>query len=133
MLNEDLIDNIEVIKLKQTINAFKKYDDERKKYISKLEIEIGELKSYIEEIESDLGIEKLRTKVKNQAKQLHELNQMIHLSRMTKGRVKELEYVTKDQLYSEIKKLKGDLLRERNSNEQLWSIIAKYRNKFGEI
>ena len=70
-----------------------KDDDERKKYISKLEIEIGELKSYIEEIESDLGIEKLRTKVKNQAKQLHELNQMIHLSRMTKGRVKELEYV----------------------------------------
>ena len=133
MLNEDLIDNIEVVKLKQTINAFKKYDDERKKYISKLEIEIGELKSYIEEIESDLGIENLRAKVKNQAEQLHKLNQMIHLSRMTKRRVKELEYVTKDQLYSEINKLKGDLLRERNSNEQLWSIISKYRNKFGEI
>ena len=133
MLNEDLIDNIEVVKLKQTINAFKKYDDERKKYISKLETKIGQLESYINELEADKDTQGLRRKIKNQAEQLHTLNQMIHLSKITKEKKLKLEYVTKDQLSSEIKKLKSDLLRERSSNDILWNKLAKYRNKFGEI
>ena len=133
MMNENLVDNPEIVKLKITIAAFKKYDSERKEYVSKLETKIGQLESYIDELEADKDIQGLRRKIKNQSEQLRILNQKIHFAQLEQNRLVELEYVTKDQLSSEIKKLKGDLLRERNSNDKLWSIIAKYRNKYGEI
>ena len=72
MLNKELIDpkDITIAKLKQTIEDFKKYDSERKKYYASLEIEVGKLKAYIEELESEKGVENLRKKLKKQQQQL---------------------------------------------------------------
>lgn len=72
MLNEELIPDLEKAKLKltiqqlqKTIQAFKEYDKERKKYYSDRLIELGELKSYIEELEDkDSTIPKLKRQVK---------------------------------------------------------------------
>lgn len=55
MLNEDLMseNQKETLKLKLTIEHFKKYDKERKEYYKQSMIELGQLRSFVEELESD--------------------------------------------------------------------------------
>ena len=68
MLNETLMDNPEVNRLKIIISKFKEYDKERKEYYANALIELGQLKSYVEELEEseDIKIVKLRRKIKAQ-------------------------------------------------------------------
>ena len=89
MLNEELFfdkKDLEIAKLKQSIDRFKKYDKNRnqnhKKEVSELKIEIGKLKSYIEELESNKDLEKLRTKIKNQKEVILSLERKIHCSKL---------------------------------------------------
>lgn len=140
MLNEDLFfdkKDLEIAKLKQTIERFKKYDKNRnqnyKKEISELKIEIGKLKSYIEELESNKDIEKLKTKIKNQKEVILSLERKVHCSKLEESRLLELEMLTKDSLSNQIKSLKTKLDKQRKNNFELLSFLVKYRNKFGEI
>lgn len=140
MLNEELFfdkKDLEIAKLKQLIDRFKKYDKNRnknhKKEISELKIEIGKLKSYIEELESDKDLEKLKTRIKNQKEVILSLERKIHCSKLEESRLLELEMLTKDSLSNQIKSLKTRLEKQRKNNSELLSLLAKYRNKFGEI
>jgi hypothetical protein len=133
MFNEILMDNPEVVRLKLTIDSFKKYDNERKEYISNLEFRIGQLESYIEELEDDRDIQSLIEKNKIKDEQIKILNKKIRFSKIDEDTKLILETVSKDCLLNEIKGLKRALTTVRSSNEKLWSIIAKYRNKFGEL
>lgn len=140
MLNEELFfdkKDLEIAKLKQTIDRFKKYDKNRnqnhKKEISELKIEIGKLKSYIEELESDKDLEKLKTKIKNQKEVILSLERKIHCSKLEESRLLELEMLTKESLSNQIKSLKTRLEKQTKNNSELLSLLAKYHNKFGEI
>lgn len=133
MLNKNLIDNPEVVRLKLTIDSFKKYDIERKEYISNLEFKIGQLESYIEELENDRDIQSLKEKIKIKDEQIKNLNKKLRFIKIEEDTKLILEIVSKDFLINEIKGLKRALTTVRSSNEKLWSIIAKYRNKFGEL
>lgn len=140
MLNEELFfdkKDLEIAKLKQSIDRFKKYDKNRnknhKKEISELKIEIGKLKSYIEELESDKDLEKLKTRIKNQKEVILFLERKLHCSKLEESRLLELEMLTKDSLSNQIKSLKIRLEKQRKNNSELLSLLAKYRNKFGEI
>ena len=140
MLNEELFfdkKDLEIAKLKQSIDRFKKYDKNRnqnhKKEISELKIEIGKLKSYIEELESDKDLEKLKTRIKNQREVILSLERKIHCSKLEESRLLELEMLTKDSLSNQIKSLKTRLEKQTKNNSELLSLLAKYRNKFGEI
>ena len=140
MLNEELFfdkKDLEIAKLKQSIDRFKKYDKNRnknhKKEISELKVEIGKLKSYIEELESDKDLEKLKTKIKNQREVILSLERKLHCSKLEESRLLELEMLTKDSLSNQIKSLKTRLENLRKNNSELLSLLAKYRNKFGEI
>lgn len=79
MLNKDLINpkDIEVAKLKLAIENFKKYDAERKKYYANSLQRLGELESYVEELEANSVIPKLKKKIEAQGKQLAYLNRVI--------------------------------------------------------
>lgn len=79
MLNEDLINpkGIEIAKLKLAIENFKKYDAERKKYYANSLQRLGELESYVEELETNSVIPKLKKKIEAQGKQLAYLNRVI--------------------------------------------------------
>lgn len=79
MLNEDLINpkDIEIAKLKLTIEKFKRYDAERKQYYSNALQRLGELESYVQELTADTAISKLKKKVDEQGKQLRYLNRVI--------------------------------------------------------
>lgn len=59
MLNQDLIDkkDITIARLKRTIEAFKAYDKKRKEYYSKSMMRLGELESYIMEIDENSSME----------------------------------------------------------------------------
>ena len=140
MLNEELFfdkKDLEIAKLKQSIDRFKKYDKNRnqnhKKEISELKIEIDKLKSYIEELESNKDLEKLRTRIKNQKEVILSLERKIHCSRLEESRLLELEMLTKESLSNQIKSLKTKLEKQTKNNSELLSLLAKYRNKFGEI
>lgn len=140
MLNEELFfdkKDLEIAKLKQSIDRFKKYDKNRnqnhKKEISELKIEIGKLKSYVEELEFDKDLEKLKTKIKNQREVILSLERKIHCSKLEESKLLELEMLTKDSLSNQIKSLKTRLENLRKNNSELLSLLAKYRNKFGEI
>lgn len=57
MNNEGILDekDLEILRLEELINKYKQYDIYRKKYYSKSLMELGELKSYVLELEDILN------------------------------------------------------------------------------
>jgi uncharacterized coiled-coil protein SlyX len=77
VLNQDLFEDpkdVTIARLKTAINAFKKYDEKRKKYYQSLAIKVGELESYVEEM-SDT--QKINKHCVNQRVQLHNLQEKV--------------------------------------------------------
>lgn len=83
MLNKDIIDpkDIEIARLKLTINNFKKYDTERKQYYSNALQRLGELESYVQELENNSVIPDLKAKIEKQRKELAYLNRVINANK----------------------------------------------------
>ena len=63
--------------LKRKINSFKEYDAERKKHYAGLEQKIGELESYIDELENGLGIDSLNSKIQSLENKIEKQNLII--------------------------------------------------------
>lgn len=63
--------------LKRKINKFKEYDSERKKHYAGLEQKVGELESYIDELENGLGIDSLNNKIQSLEKKVEKQNLII--------------------------------------------------------
>ena len=63
--------------LKRKIDNFKEYDDERKKHYAGLEQKIGELESYIDELENGLGIDSLNNKIQSLENKIEKQNLII--------------------------------------------------------
>lgn len=63
--------------LKRKIDNFKEYDAERKKHYSGLEQKIGELESYIDELENGLGIDSLNNKIQSLENKIEKQNLII--------------------------------------------------------
>lgn len=51
--------------LKRKIDSFIEYDTKRKKHYAGLEQKIGELESYIDELENGLGVDSLKSKIQS--------------------------------------------------------------------
>ena len=73
--------------LKRKINSFKEYDAKRKKHYAGLEQKIGELESYIDELENGLSIDSLNNKIQfleakieNQKLKIKELQAKVNIS-----------------------------------------------------
>lgn len=86
MLNEDLLDpkDLEIARLQHTIEKFKKYDEQRRRYYSSILLKLGELESYVQELEEENRnetITKLREKVKNQKEEIVHLNKVITVNK----------------------------------------------------
>ena len=63
--------------LKRKINSFKEYDAERKKHYAGLEQKIGELESYIDELENGLSIDSLNNKIQSLEAKIKKQNLII--------------------------------------------------------
>ncbi len=60
--------------LKRKINNFKEYDSKRKKHYAGLEQKVGELESYIDELENGLGMDSLNSKIQSLEKKVENQN-----------------------------------------------------------
>ena len=63
--------------LKRKINSFKEYDAKRKKHYAGLEQKIGELESYIDELENGLSINSLNNKIQSLEAKIKKQNLII--------------------------------------------------------
>lgn len=133
MLNEDLLtlDEIEIYKLKKKVSKlekiiqdFKEYDLKRKEYYKDLEIKVGQLESYIEEIEDTSKILELNKKYKEQ---LTILNKKVYLNKIAELSDEEIVnlYYNKT-LKEQLEKRDSEIKRLRETNSQLILKLNKY-------
>lgn len=116
MINKELFDNpkdAQIAKLKMEIEAFKKYDAERKKYYAKSLQRLGELEAWYDEI-NDFRLKKdtkeeLKKLVKQQKMQIAELSLKIQVQNIEDKRgIDELkEAVSCDNLRKHNKSLQS--------------------------
>lgn len=133
MLNEDLMDpkDLKIARLELTIKKFKEYDEERKRYYKKAMVELGELKSYVAELEdipdSVPGIykgqiEHFKSKCERQREELRKLNLILE-SRFNTFRINSLKdddgTLSLIKAMNEIKSLENEVTRLNKIIEEL--------------
>lgn len=112
--------------LKRKIDSFKEYDARRKKHYAGLDQKLGELESYIEELENGTVIESLRnkiqsltTKIENQKQVIKELEAKVNISLFddTKS-FKELETIANNlKVFKEMKMANKALKKHAKENK----------------
>ena len=133
MLNEDLLtlDEIEIYKLKKKVSKlekiiqdFKEYDLKRKEYYKDLEMKVGQLESYIEEIEDASKILELNKKYKEQ---LTILNKKVYLNKIAELSDEEIVNLYDNKtLKEQLEKRDSEIKRLRETNSQLILKLNKY-------
>lgn len=140
MLNEDLFldqKDREIARLKAIIEQFKRYDKERKEYYSSKLIRLGQLESYVQEInnsienkdEKNKTILRLNQIIHNQRTELKSLQKIMSRKNINIEQEKEnLETIDLVKLKKELKTLRdeniklkkeiGNLVYRLSKNEQ---------------
>lgn len=138
MLNEDLLDpkDREIIKLKlenerlrEAIQSFKEYDEERKKYYADISVRVGELESYIEELEQGETLKKLIAQNKMYKQQLQVLNARVYVDKCEMSDIKIIETAHKLQLANNMKKLYKEIKHQKWIIDNLLSKINNGEQK----
>ena len=126
MLNEDLFEekDKEILKLKALIERFKKYDSNRKQYYADVLVELGQLRTYVSELEDT---DKKAKKIKTQKLAIKNLERIIAENKIAKivdpEKIKEIEIT---ELLEHIKKLEQD-------NNSLREKIGQYRKEISRL
>ena len=126
MLNEDLFEekDKEILKLKALIERFKKYDSNRKQYYADVLVELGQLRTYILELEDT---DKKAKKIKAQKQFIKNLERTITENKNAKivdpEKIKEIEIT---ELLEHVKKLEQD-------NNSLREKIGQYRKEISRL
>ena len=103
MLNEELLtpQEKEIAKLKVTIQSFKKYDEERKKFYKDAMLELGQLRSYVQELEDCDNSAKRIMGYKKQIARLQELYEHQKTINKAFSNVENQQELTQLQFYKE--------------------------------
>lgn len=126
MLNEDLFEekDKEILKLKALIERFKKYDSNRKQYYADALVELGQLRTYVSELEDT---DKKAKKIKAQKLVIKNLERTITENKIAKivdpEKIKEIEIT---ELLEHVKKLEQD-------NNSLREKIGQYRKEISRL
>ena len=126
MLNEDLFEekDKEILKLKALIERFKKYDSNRKQYYADALVELGQLRTYVSELEDT---DKKAKKIKAQKLVIKNLERTIAENKIAKivdpEKIKEIEIT---ELLEHIKKLEQD---NNSLREKIW----QYRKEISRL
>ena len=126
MLNEDLFEekDKEILKLKALIERFKKYDSNRKQYYADVLVELGQLRTYVSELEDT---DKKAKKIKAQKLVIKNLERTIAENKIAKivdpEKIKEIEIT---ELLEHVKKLEQD-------NKSLREKIGQYRKEISRL
>lgn len=123
MLNKELFEgpkDAEIARLKMKIEKFKEYDKERKKYYADKMQRLGELESYVQEIDTETEIGKLKEEIMRLRKEVSRLSKEINVRRIEETRT--------DEELSDV--LSRDALRQRN--RKLTEEVVKLRKERSE-
>lgn len=126
MLNEDLFEekDKEILKLKALIERFKKYDSNRKQYYADALVELGQLRTYVSELEDT---DKKAKKIKTQKLVIKNLERTIAENKIAKivdpEKIKEIKIT---ELLEHVKKLEQD-------NNSLREKIGQYRKEISRL
>lgn len=128
MTNEGKIDikDIRILQLEHCIEKFKEYDNKRKEYYSNILRELGELKSYVEELE-DTNL--LASKCIKQKRELKRLHNIINLKKISEIEVKD---ITLKKAVDQISALKKENNSLRKQNTRLHSDISMLVTKLNK-
>ena len=123
MLNEKLFDDpkdAEIARLKMTIEKFKEYDKERKKYYADKMQRLGELESYVQEIDTETEIGKLKSQIIDLKKQLGALSLKVQVYRIEESRTPEelSDIISRDSLRQKNKQLTDEVIKLRKEKSE---------------
>lgn len=132
MLNKKLFDNpkdAEIARLKMTIEKFKEYDKERKAYYAEKMQRLGELESYVEELDTETEIGKLKSQIIDLKKQLGALSLKMQVYRIEEKRTPEelSDIISRDCLRQKNKQLNAEVFKLRKEKSE-W-IKQQFNNK----
>ena len=132
MLNEKLFDDpkdAEIARLKMTIEKFKEYDKERKKYYADKMQRLGELESYVQEIDTETEIGKLKEEIMRLRKEVSRLSKEINVRRIEETRTDEelSDVLSRDALRQRNRKLTEEVVKLRKERNK-W-INQQFNNK----
>ena len=126
MLNEDLFEekDKEILKLKALIERFKKYDSNRKQYYADVLVELGQLRTYVSELEDT---DKKAKKIKAQKLVIKNLERTITENKIAKiVDPEKIKGIKITELLEHIKKLEQD-------NNSLREKIGQYRKEISRL
>lgn len=123
MLNKKLFDDpkdAEIARLKMTIEKFKEYDRERKKYYADKMQRLGELESYAQEIDTETEIGKLKSQIIDLKKQLGALSLKMQVYRIEEKRTPEelSDIISRDCLRQKNKQLTAEVVKLRKEKSE---------------
>ena len=123
MLNEKLFDDpkdAEIARLKMTIEKFKEYDKERKKYYADKMQRLGELESYVQEIDTETEVGKLKSQIIDLKRQLGALSLKVQVYRIEEKRTSEelSDIISRDCLRQKNKKLTDEVVKLRKEKSE---------------
>ena len=126
MLNEDLFEekDKEILKLKALIERFKKYDSNRKQYYADVLVELGQLRTYVSELEDT---DKKAKKIKAQKLVIKNLERIIAENKIAKiVDPEKIKGIKITELLEHVKKLEQD-------NNSLREKIRQYRKEISRL
>ena len=126
MLNEDLFEekDKEILKLKALIERFKKYDSNRKQYYADVLVELGQLRTYVSELEDT---DKKAKKIKTQKLAIKNLERIITENKIAKiVDPEKIKGIKITELLEHVKKLEQD-------NKSLREKIGQYRKEISRL
>lgn len=129
MINKDLIGDrkdVEIARLKMMIEKFKKYDKDRTEFYAKKMQRLGELESYVIELEEKSETGKLEAKIKDLRSQLSTLNKVIQYNKMI---VPEKEQMDLCLNYNNLKNRNRNLSEENKALKGTISQLVTRLNK----
>ena len=123
MLNKKLFDDpkdAEIARLKMAIEKFKEYDKERKEYYAKKMQRLGELESYVQEIDTETEIWKLKSQIIDLKKQLGALSLKLQVYRIEEKRTPEelSDIISRDSLRQKNKQLNAEVVKLRKEKSE---------------
>ena len=123
MLNEKLFDDpkdAEIARLKMCIEKFKEYDKERKEYYAKKMRRLGELESYVQEIDTETEIGKLKSQIIDLKRQLGALSLKVQVYRIEENRTPEelSDIISRDSLRQKNKQLTDEVVKLRKEKSE---------------
>lgn len=132
MLNKKLFDDpkdAEIARLKMSIEKFKEYDKERKAYYAKKMQRLGELESYMDELDTETEIGKLKDTIMRLRKEVSRLTKVVQVNQIEEKRTDdELSYtISCEALRQRNKALTEEVVKLRKEKSE-W-IKQQFNNK----